>query len=188
MKKSEKTKGKIVAEAKKKTLRTYGILIAIGAVIIAVAAFLIFTNPAVAKTGDTVDVYYTGLLENGTIFDQNLNRTPLEFTLGAGNVIAGFDEAVTGMALNSEKTVHIPVDKAYGPYNPALIVTVNRTSFPTNEEPIVGSHWSVSSPSGAKGMVRIVNVTPKTITVDENNDLAGQNLTFMLKLVKIVKP
>jgi peptidylprolyl isomerase len=188
MKKSEKTKGKVAAEARKKTLRTYGIVIAVGVVIIAIAAFLILMNPVVAKTGDTVEVYYTGLLDNGSIFDQNLNKTPLEFTLGAGNVIQGFDEAVTGMAVNSEKTVHIPVDKAYGPYNPALVVTVNRSSFPTDQEPIIGSHWSVSTPSGATGMVKIVNVTPKTITVDENNDVAGENLTFIIKLVKIVTP
>jgi peptidylprolyl isomerase len=187
MKKSEKIKGKEAAEARRKLLRKYGIVIAIGVVIIAVVGFLILTSPAVAKTGDTVDVYYTGMLENGTIFDQNLNKTPLEFTLGAGTVIPGFDEGVTGMAVNSEKTVHIPVDKAYGAYDPALVVTVNRSSFPADQEPIVGSHWSVSSPSGATGTVRIVNVTPKTITVDENHDLAGENLTFMLKLVKIVK-
>ncbi len=188
MKKSEKVKGKVAVEAKKKTLRTYGVVVAIGIIIVAVIAFLILANPAVAKAGDTVDVYYTGLLDNGTIFDQNLNRTPLEFKLGTGNVIPGFDEAVTGMALNSEKTVHIPVDKAYGLYNPALVVTVNRSSFPSDQEPVVGSHWSVSTPSGATGTIRILNVTPKTITVDENNDLVGENLTFMLKLVKIVKP
>ena len=187
MKKSEKQKGKEAAETRRKMLRKYGIAIAIGVVIIAVAVVFILTSPAIAKKGDTVDVYYTGLLDNGTIFDSNLNRTPLEFILGTGNVIPGFDEAVTGMAVNSEKTVHIPVDKAYGPYNPALVVTVNRSSFPAGQEPVVGSHWGVSTPSGAVGTVRIVNVTQKTITVDENNDVAGQNLTFILKLVKIVK-
>ena len=187
MKKSEKVKGKEAAAARQKMFRQYGIGLAIGVIVIgAIVAYFLLT-PAVAKTGDTVDVYYTGSLDNGTIFDQNLNRTPLEFTIGAGNVIPGFDEAVVGMAVNNEKTVHIPVDKAYGPYDPSLVVTVNRSSFPAGQDPVVGSHWSVSSANGNTGMVRIVNVTAKTITVDENHDLAGQNLTFVLRLAKIVK-
>jgi peptidylprolyl isomerase len=187
MKKSEKVKGKEAAAARQKMLRQYGIVIAVAVIAIGAIAAYFLLMPAVAKKGDTVDVYYTGLLDNGTIFDSNLNRTPLEVTIGSGAVIPGFDAAIVGMAVNSEKTVHIPVDQAYGPYDPALVVIVNRSSFPAGQEPVVGSHWSVTSANGNTGMVRIVNVTAKNITVDENHDLAGQNLTFLLKLAKIVK-
>jgi peptidylprolyl isomerase len=186
MKKSEKAKGKEAGAARKSAMRKYGIAAAI-IVIVAVIGIIILTSSPVAKINDTVNVYYTGMLDNGTIFDSNLNKTPLEFTIGEGRVIPGFEDAVIGMAVNSEKTVYIPVDKAYGPYLPERVVTVNRSSFPSEKDPVVGSHWTVSNPSGEMGTVRIVNVTSKTIIVDENHDLAGQNLTFMLKLVKIIK-
>jgi peptidylprolyl isomerase len=187
MKKSEKIKGKEAVAVQRKARRNYWIAAAIGFVIVAVIGFLLVTGVPVAKMNDTVHIYYTGLLDNGTIFDSNLNRTPLEFTIGEGRVIPGFEEAVIGMAVNSEKTVHIPVEKAYGPYKSALVITVNRSSFPAEQEPVIGSYWSVTSQNGEPGMVRIVNVTTKTITVDQNHELAGQNLTFMLKLAKIVQ-
>jgi peptidylprolyl isomerase len=187
MKKSEKIKGKAMVAVQRKAMRKYWIAAVVGIIMVAVIGFFLLTSAPVAKMNDTVVIYYTGMLDNGTIFDSNLNRTPLEFTIGEGRVIPGFEEAVIGMAVNSDKTVHIPVAKAYGPYLPELVVTVNRSSFPTEQEPVVGSFWTVTSPSGELGMVRIVNVTAKSITVDENHELAGQNLTFMLKLAKIVQ-
>ena len=101
-----------------------------------VVGFYLF-NPFVAKKGDTVMVYYTGTFENGTVFDSNLDRDPLIFTIGNKSVIPGFEEAVIGMAVNSTKTVHIPVDKAYGPHLDSLVHVVNRSRLPQDIEPVV---------------------------------------------------
>lgn len=191
MKKSEKMKGKEAKEAKvtrQKSYITYGIILVIGLVIVAGVGYFIFSNRPVAKSGDTVGVFYTGKLDNGTVFDSNVNTTPLEFTLGAGQMIQGFDEAVSGMAVGDEKTVTIPFEKAYGPYYPDLIVTVNRTANLTITNPYVGQKLTVTNPStGATNTVTIINITPKTLTVDANYFLAGQNLTFTIKLASIKK-
>jgi peptidylprolyl isomerase len=188
MKKSEKVKGKEIAAARRKSYITYGIIIVIIVILATAVGYFVFANHSVAKAGDTVGVFYTGKLDNGIVFDSNVNQTPLEFTLGSGQMIQGFDEAVTGMAIGDVKTVTLPVDKAYGPYNPDLVVTVNRSGNFTIANPIVGEHLSVTNPStGATSTVKIINVTPSTVTVDANFDLAGQNLTFTIKLATIKK-
>ncbi len=183
MKKSEKIKGKEAVAARKNKQVQYGIIAAVGIIIVAVLGFVIF-NPFVAKTGDTVDVYYTGTLDNGTIFDTNENTTPLTFTLGKGMVIPGFDEAVAGMAVNNVKTVWIPSEKAYGSYNSSLIHTIDRSVFPANVTPVSGQYYAIKKiTDGSVSYVKIINVTPSTVTLDENNELAGQNLTFSIRLV-----
>jgi len=188
MKKSEKAKGKAAAAARTKSYTTYGIVLVIAVILVIAAGYYLSANRTVAKTGDTVSVYYTGKLDNGTVFDSNINSTPLEFTLGSGKMIAGFDEAVTGMAVGEEKTVTLPVDKAYGPYYPDRIVQVNRTGNVSVTNPVVGEHLLFTDPeTGATYRVKIVNVTPSAITVDANYDLAGQNLTFTIKLATITK-
>ncbi len=116
MKKSEKIKGKeAVATRKKKQVR-YGIIAAAAIILVALFGFVMF-NPFVAREGDTVKVFYTGSLDDGTVFDTNMNATPLAFTVGKGMVIPGFDEAVIGMGVDDVKTVRIPSEKAYGSYN-----------------------------------------------------------------------
>jgi len=188
MKKSEKVKGKVAGAARRKSFKTYGIILVIGVILVAAVGYIVFANRTVAKAGDTVGVFYTGKLDNGTEFDSNMNKTPLEFTLGSGQMISGFDEAVAGMAVGEEKTVILPVDKAYGPYQPDLVVTVNRSANLSVTNPYVGERLTVTNPStGATSTVKITNVTPSTITVDANYDLAGQNLTFIIKLVTIGK-
>jgi len=185
MKKSEKIKGKEAVAARKKKQFQHGILAAAGIVIAAIILFVMF-NPFVAKAGDTVDVYYTGTLDNGTIFDTNVNASPLTFTLGKGMVIPGFDEAVAGMAVNDVKTVRIPSEKAYGSYNNSLVHIVNRSAFPANVTPVAGRYYAIKSiPDGTVSYVKINNVTPSTITLDENHELAGKNLTFSIRLVGI---
>ena len=185
MKKSEKIKGKEAVAARKKKLVRYGIIAAAAIILVAILGLVIF-NPFVAKAGDTVEVYYTGTLDNGTIFDTNENATPLTFTLGKGMVIPGFDEAVAGMAVNNVKTVWIPSEKAYGSYNNSLIHTVNRSVFPANVTPVAGKYYAIQKVSdGTVSYVKIINVTPSTVTLDENNELAGQNLTFSIRLVGI---
>jgi peptidylprolyl isomerase len=187
MKKSEKIKGKEKAAVKKKTNMMIAAIAAI-IIIIAVGSWFFFFNPSVARSGDTVSVYYTGILDNGTVFDTNMNATPLVFTLGKGNVIPGFEEAVIGMAPNTTKTVHIPVDKAYGPYQEALVHVVNRSTLPDTITPVVGERYSIRRISdGGVAYVKIINMTPSTITWDENHELAGKDLTFTINLIGISK-
>ena len=189
MKKSEKAKGKAAAAARTKSYTTYGIVLVIAVILVAVVAgYFVFANRTIAKAGNTVDVYYTGKLDNGTVFDSNINKTPLEFTLGSGTMIPGFDKAVTGMAVGEEKTVTLSADDAYGPYHPDLVVSVNRSENFSVENPVVGEYLAVTNPStGATNRVKILNVTPSTVTVDANFELAGQNLTFTIKLAAINK-
>lgn len=186
MKKSEKIKGKEAVAAHKKKMNQYGIIVVIVMVVAAAIAFY-FLNPFVAHTGDTVAIYYTGSLDDGTVFDTNLNETPLVFTLGQANVIAGLQEAVTGMAPNTTKTVRIPSVKAYGPYDDTLVHTVNRSSFEI-ENPVVGERYSVRRlADNAVAYIRLINMTNDTYTLDENHDLAGKDLTFTVTLVEIAK-
>jgi peptidylprolyl isomerase len=185
MKKSEKLKGKQVVALKKKKQLQYGLLAGAGVVIVAILLLVVF-NPFVVKGGDTVNVFYTGTLDDGTIFDSNTNGTPLTFTVGKGTVIPGFEEAVIGMAVNNEKTVRIPPEKAYGLYNASFVLVVNRSAFPSNMTPVVGQYYSVRSTiDGSESSVKVINVTAATITLDENHALAGQNLTFTIRLVAI---
>jgi peptidylprolyl isomerase len=185
MKKSEKVKGKVAAAARKKLQVRYGLLVSAGIIVIAVLWFVMF-NPLVAKTGDTVAVYYTGTLDDGTVFDTNLNASPLAFTLGEGMVISGFEEAVAGMAVNDVKIVQIPPEKAYGIYNSSLVHVLNRSALPANMTPVAGQYYSIRrTTDGAVSMIKIINVTPTTVTWDENHELAGKNLTFTLRLVSI---
>ena len=184
MKKSEKVKGKEAVAAKKKRMQQYAIGTVIVLVVVAVVAFYFF-NPFFAKTGDTVSVYYTGSLTDGTVFDSNVNKAPLVFTLGQGKVIPGLEEAVTGMAPNTSKTVHIPMAKAYGPYDDSLVFTVNRSDIAI-ENPVIGERYSIRrAADNAVAYIKIINMTGDTITIDQNHDLAGKDLVFTITLVKI---
>ena len=180
-----KIKGKTsgcLKEKKAATVRTFG---GAGVVIVAILLLVVF-NPFVAKAGDTVNIYYTGTLDDGTIFDSNVNGSPLTFTVGKGMVIPGFEEAVIGMAVNNEKIVRISPEKAYGLYNASFIHVMNRTAFPSNLTPVVGQYYSVRSTiDGSESSVKVINVTASTITLDGNHALAGQNLTFSIRLAAI---
>jgi peptidylprolyl isomerase len=185
MKKSEKLKGKQAVVLKKKKQIQYGLLAGAGVVIVAILLLMVF-NPFVAKAGDTVNVFYNGTLDDGTVFDSNINGTPLTFTVGKGMVIPGFEEAVVGMAVNNEKTVRISPEKAYGLYNASFVHVVNRSAFPSNLTPVLGQYYSVrSTTDGSESSVKVINVTASTITLDENHALAGQNLTFTIRLAAI---
>ncbi len=140
-----------------------------------------------AMTGDTVSVYYTGMTEDGTVFSSNMNdTTPLTFTLGNSSVIDGFSDAVTGMGINEEKTVHIPYDRAYGPYNDELVRVVPRMGPLENKSFTVGQYMTITRKTdNAVSVVKILNVTRDTITWDENNPLAGKNLAYVIKLTAI---
>ena len=137
------------------------------------------------KAGDTVSVYYTGTLADGTVFDSNLAASPLVFTVGQGKVIPGLEEAVIGMSPNTTKTVHIPMAKAYGPYDSSLVLTVNRSDFGI-ENPVIGERYSIRrATDNAVAYIRIINMTEDTLTIDQNHDLAGKDLIFTITLVRI---
>lgn len=139
-----------------------------------------------AKPGDTVKIHYTGKLDDGTVFDSSVNREPLEFTLNAGQVIPGFDQAVLGMTPGESKTETIPMDQAYGPHRPEMVLQVDRQQMPPNLEPEVGQQLQVQSPQGQAIPVMITEVTDSKITLDANHPLAGEDLTFEIELVEIV--
>ena len=141
---------------------------------------------AQAKTGDTVKVHYSGKLEDGTEFDTSHGRDPLEFKLGEGQIIPGFEQAVTGMDAGDTKTVKIPADEAYGPYHQEFVQVVEKTKFPAELEPEVGKQYESRPEQGESFVVTVTEVTDETITLDGNHPLAGKDLFFDIELHEIV--
>lgn len=148
---------------------------------------------AQAKAGDTVKVHYTGRLEDGSVFDSSechdeecgCETGPLEFTIGEGQVIPGFEQAVQGMSIGESKTVTIPVAEAYGDRQDELVAQVPRSDLPPGMEPEVGQQLEVTQEDGSSFPVLVIDVDAESITLDANHPLAGKDLTFDLKLVAI---
>ncbi len=138
-----------------------------------------------AKQGDTVKVHYTGQLEDGTVFDSSREREPLQFALGKGEVIPGFEQAVLGMKLGESKTATIPPDQAYGAHRPEIVVTIERGQFPTHLKPKVGEHLEIHQENGENLVVTVTDVAESSVTLDANHPLAGKALTFDIQLVEI---
>ncbi|WP_127114869.1 FKBP-type peptidyl-prolyl cis-trans isomerase [Shimia sediminis] len=138
-----------------------------------------------AKSGDKVRIHYTGTLNDGSVFDSSEGRDPLEFTLGSGQVIPGFDTGVTGMAVGEKKTIEIPCAEAYGESNPGAIQDVPRDQIPAEIPLEVGLQLQMQSPQGQVIPVTVITVTDDTVTLDANHALAGKDLTFALELVSI---
>lgn len=137
-----------------------------------------------AKSGDTVRVHYTGKLEDGSVFDSSQGRDPLEFTVGSGQVIPGFDQAVAGMKPGDEREVTIPAENAYGDRKEDLVIVVERSQLPPDIDPDVGQQLQLKQ-DGQAFVVTVADVQPENITLDANHPLAGETLTFELKLVEI---
>ena len=140
---------------------------------------------AAAKTGDTVKVHYTGRLEDGTEFDSSTGREPLEFKLGDGEVIPGFEQAVEGMDVDESKTVMIPADDAYGQRRDDLVMDVGRSEFPEGVDPEVGQRFRVRQKDGHEITVVVTDVGESQVTLDANHPLAGKDLTFEIQLVAV---
>ena len=140
---------------------------------------------AEAKQGDIVKIHYTGKLDDGSVFDSSDGRDPLDFTLGEGKVIQGFDDAVTGMTPGEKKTVTIPADKAYGQRNDELLIEVPRDQVPADLKPEVDQTLQMGGPAGEIVMVTVIEVTDEVVKLDANPPLAGKDLTFDLELVEI---
>ncbi len=141
---------------------------------------------ALAQAGDTVRVHYTGKLDDGTVFDSSAGGDPIEFVIGDHQVIAGFEDGVTGMALGETKTVVIPFDQAYGAYDDDLVLNVPREQFPTHITPEVGEALQLQQPDGNVITVIISEVSDEAVTLDANHPLAGEDLTFDLELAAIM--
>lgn len=137
------------------------------------------------KKGDKVQVHYTGTLEDGTVFDSSVGQEPLLFKVGGGQVIKGFDEAVTGMCAGEKKTVLIPCAKAYGETQNDLIMEVALEQVPPDLKPEVGMRLEVGGTDGQLLKVTVAAVTEKVVVLDANPPLAGKDLTFALELVSI---
>jgi len=137
------------------------------------------------KKGDTVKVHYHGKLTNGTTFDSSEGREPLEFEVGSGMVIQGFDDGVTGMVIGDKKTIHIPADQAYGQKEEHMIMEYPRDRFPADMVPEVGMQLNMSNGSGQNFPVVITEVREAVVVLDANHPLAGEDLIFDLELVSI---
>lgn len=139
-----------------------------------------------AKKGDTVKVHYTGTLEDGTMFDTSAEREPLKFTVGGGEVIAGFDTAVIEMSIGDKKVTVIPAGEAYGEHSKDLVTDVDRERFPADMELEIGQQLQVGLQDGNQAVVMIVDLSDTSVTLDANHPLAGQQLTFEIELVAIL--
>ena len=139
-----------------------------------------------AKQGDTVQIHYTGKLEDGTIFDTSRERHPLRFTIGSGKVIAGFDQAVVGMTAGESRTTKIPVELAYGPRRDDMITTMDRSQLPKEAVPQKGQRLELTQADDSVILVTITEVSDTTITIDGNHPLAGKPLTFDIELIGIL--
>jgi FKBP-type peptidyl-prolyl cis-trans isomerase 2 len=141
---------------------------------------------AQAKQGDTVRVHYTGTLNDGTVFDSSQGRDPLEFTVGQGRVIPGFEQAVVGMDLGESRTTNIPVPQAYGPRDEKLIMRIDRQQVPADVELAVDDQVQLRRRDGGMAIATVTEITESTVTLDGNHPLAGKDLTFDIELVEIL--
>jgi peptidylprolyl isomerase len=138
-----------------------------------------------AHSGNLVRVHYTGRLDDGSVFDSSQGREPLEFTLGSGQVIAGFDRAVTGMAVGETRSTRIPADEAYGPRRDDLVLELEREQIPEGIEVTVGTELQLQQSDGQMVPVTVADVNAQSVTLDANHPLAGKDLLFELELVEI---
>lgn len=148
---------------------------------------------AQAKEGDKVRVHYTGRLEDGSVFDSSecheddcgCSTAPLEFVVGEGQVIPGFEQAVVGMTVGEKKTVTIPVELAYGERVDEMVAEVERSDLPPGMDPQVGQELELTQEDGYTFPVLVTAVSETAVTLDANHPLAGRQLVFDISLVEI---
>ena len=140
---------------------------------------------AKAENGHTVKVHYKGTLDDKSVFDTSEGREPLEFQIGSGALIPGFESGVVGMEIDEIKTINIPAAEAYGERNPEMIIRVPRNEVPENINPEVGQSLQIQNQDGNTYVVKVEEVGEEEITLDANHPLAGQNLTFEITLLEI---
>ncbi len=140
---------------------------------------------AKAKTGDVVKVHYTGKLDDGTVFDSSVEREPIEYTIGEGQLIPDFEKAPVGMEVNESKTITIPAENAYGPRQEERVVPISREQVPPDMELKVGDTIEVGASDGQRMLVKVAEMDEQTVKLDTNHALAGEDLTFDITLVEI---
>jgi peptidylprolyl isomerase len=141
---------------------------------------------AQAKMGDTVRVHYTGMLDDGTVFDSSIDGEPLRFMLGQGRVLPGFDEMIHGMTVGDKKTEKIEAARAYGPYLSEMVMAVDRANFPPAIAPEVGVQLRIQVDDKPSVLVEVTEVGEASIRLDANHPLAGRDLIFAIELVEIL--
>ena len=137
------------------------------------------------KEGDKIKVHYTGKLEDGSVFDSSDGRDPLEFEVGAGKIIPGFDAGVRGMVVGDKKTVEIEPGDAYGPHHERLVAKVKASDFPKDITPRIGQQLQTQDKNGHPVNVRVTEIENGQVTLDANHPLAGKKLIFEIELVEI---
>ena len=140
------------------------------------------------KKGDKVKVEYTGKLEDGTVFDSSEGKEPLQFEVGAQQVIPGFEKAVEGMKKDEEKEFTLKVDEAYGPVREEMVQEIPRDKLPQDPEPKEGMMLMMQAPTGQQIPAKITKVADDKVTIDINHPLAGKELTFSVKVVGVNDP
>ncbi len=138
-----------------------------------------------AKNGSKVKVHYTGKLNDGSVFDSSVNREPLAFTVGAGEMIKGFDTGVLGMKAGDKKTVTLSPDEAYGQPREDMVIKVAKENIPEDIKPQVGMNLSMNTQDGRQVPVVVSDVSDAEITLDANHPLAGKELTFEIEMVEV---
>lgn len=139
-----------------------------------------------ANTGDTVQIHYSGKLNDGTVFDFSDGKSPLEFEIGENTVIPHLEQSVIGMTIGDKATVEINAENAYGPHQTDAIQTVDRSMIPQEVDLTVGSQLQATTPDDQTLLLTVAAVDDTTVTLDGNHPLAGQDLTFDIELVGIV--
>lgn len=138
-----------------------------------------------AKKGDKVRMHYKGMLTDGTVFDSSEGKDPIEFTIGSGQVISGFDSGAIGMVKGVKKTITIKCEDAYGPIMAEAIQEMDRKELPADFKPVLGQVLQFTSPDGLTMQASVKKVTEEKVTIDVNHPLAGQDLVFEMELVSI---
>lgn len=138
-----------------------------------------------AKKGDKVKVHYTGKFTDETVFDSSATRDPMEFELGSGQMIEGFDEAVEGMEVNEKKTVRLPPDQAYGPKRDELMITVSKKEVFNDMEVQVGQKFEIPQEGSQPVVVEVDEVDGDKVVLNGNHPMAGKELIFDIQLIEI---
>lgn len=141
---------------------------------------------AQVKSGDRVKIHYSGAFDDGTVFDDSKGRGPLEFTVGAQEVIVGMEEALVGMSTGESKCERIAPERAYGAHNPEMTVQVERKHMPDDAEPVVGHQVKITQDDGSTIVAQVTEVTEEHVTLDANHPMAGKELIFDIELLEIV--
>ncbi len=140
---------------------------------------------SIIKDGDTVKVHYKGTLESGEVFDSSEGKDPLQFTMGAGQLIPGFEKAVMGLKVGDSTETNIPSAEAYGEHNPEMEVTVQKSQLPADMEPEIGMQLQLNQENGRPVPCQITKIDGDVITIDANHPLAGKDLIFNIEIVEI---